>query len=165
MGRRGPPPLPTAVKSARGTLRPDRTNPDEPRVVVCEPEMPTGLEAPARARWRHWCAVLLDLGVLSAECGPALESLVRAELRVRAARRAVAKFGALTKDGLERSAAARELDAAESEFRRWCTEFGATPAARSRVRATKPSAPAKPTAREQAKRRFFGGGEGVAHGA
>jgi P27 family predicted phage terminase small subunit len=123
--------------------------------------MPSGLDAPALARWQHWCSVLLDLGVLSAECGPALESLVRAELRVRKARRDVAKHGTITEDGKERTAAARELDLAEVEFRRWCAEFGATPASRSRVRATKPSAPAKPTARDEAKKRFFGAAGGA----
>lgn len=123
--------------------------------------MPSGLDAPARKVWARWVAILLDLGVLSGDCGPALESLVRAEIRVRKARRDVARYGAIeiSDRGARRSAWAHELDAAEIEFRRWCQEFGVTPSARSRVRATAPTraAPAE-TERDRAKKRFFGGG-------
>lgn len=159
---RGRKPLPTAVKRARGTLRPHRVNADEPRIVPCEPPMPAHFAAPQRARWRAWCAELLDIGTLTHDCGASLEALVMSEMRVRRARREVAKFGAveMTEKGARRSAWALELDAAEREFRSWCVEFGVTPSARSRVKAQgakKAEAPKAPTARDIARERFFGG--------
>lgn len=160
MGRRGPKPLPTAVKSARGTLQPCRTNPDEPRIVPTMPEVPAGFDAAERKRWDRWCELLVGLGVLSQDNGPALEQLVQAETRLRRARRLVRENGSVevnAKTGLSvRSAWARELDAAESAFRAWCAHFGVTPSARTSVKATG-AKPSVPTERDAQRKRFFGG--------
>jgi P27 family predicted phage terminase small subunit len=57
MGRRGPAPLPTAVKRLRGETRPSRLNPDEPPPPADVPTMPADLDPAAAAVWER---VLID---------------------------------------------------------------------------------------------------------
>jgi hypothetical protein len=91
--------------------------------------------------------------------GPVLEQLVRSEVRLLRARRALARGGAYEVDArsgaTRRSAYAVECDAAEAAYRRWLGEFGATPAQATRV-AGAPREPAAP-AEEDTTARFFGG--------
>ena len=53
MGRRGPAPLPTAVKILHGETRPSRLNPDEPRPPVNAPELPGDLSPAAVVVWER----------------------------------------------------------------------------------------------------------------
>lgn len=65
MGRRGPKPLPTVIKAARGTLQKCRTNPDEP--VLPPPSVldpPASLKGRGREEWVRLVKVLTDAGVL-----------------------------------------------------------------------------------------------------
>lgn len=162
MSKPGPKPLPTAVKAARGTLQPCRTVPDEPRVIVTRPPVPTGLDATERRAWDRFAADTVRLGVLSEDNLSALRDLACADVRVVRARRAAKKFGMVDIDAesgrTRRSAYALELDAARVDLGRLLNEFGLTPSSRSRVSARPQAAPAAPTEREQAKRKFFGGG-------
>lgn len=160
MGRRGPKPLPTAIKKARGTLQPCRTNPDEPRIVSSRPVMPTGLDAAERRRWDEWCDLLLGLGVLSQDNGPALLELIRAESRLQVARRNLKENGSVeisAKTGLSvRSAWAREVDAAEASCRQWFAHFGVTPSARAGVKQVEKPKTREDTERAQRRLEFFG---------
>lgn len=160
MGRRGPPPTPSAIKQMRGTSRPCRSNPDEPKIPLVVPPVPHGLDRTERRHWDRWVDELVMLGLIGTLHGPALEQLVRAEVRLLRARKAHVKYGAVevdTKTGAtRRSGYAVELDAAEAAYRRWIAEFGATPAQATRVRASA-SGESSSTQGADPKARFFGG--------
>jgi len=78
MGRRGPPPKPSAQKRAEGTYRPDRAARNEVIAPAAEPAVPKGLPKTARAKWRELVPILLERGTLSLEDGAILEAHVRA---------------------------------------------------------------------------------------
>lgn len=76
MGKRGPPPKPSALKHLEGTYRPDRAAPNEVIAPPGAPEKPDGMPAEASARWDALVDVLLqrrtlaeeDAGILEAHC-------------------------------------------------------------------------------------------------
>lgn len=138
MGKRGPPPLPSTMKRARGTYRPCRESPAEPRGTAGVPEPPAGLDARERAEWDAIGQRLAAMGVLQREQGDALELLVRAKvryLRLAAKVREMGEVLADAKGDLYRNPHAIAMEKAEVEFRRLLLEFGLTPAAATRVRA------------------------------
>src|SRR5262245_15772580 len=138
MGRRGPPPLPSAMKRARGTLRADRVSAAEPRGTGGVPDAPRGLDARERQEWDELGARLAAMGVLQKQQAEALELLVRAKvryLRLAAKVREMGEVLADAKGDLYRNPHAIAMEKAEVEFRRLLLEFGLTPAAATRVRA------------------------------
>lgn len=138
MGRRGPPPLPSAMKRSRGTYQPCRNSPSEPRGTTGHPDMPPGLDARERAEWTSLGERLAAMGVLQKEQSDALELLVRAKvryLRLAAKVREMGEVLADAKGDLYRNPHAIAMEKAEVEFRRLLLEFGLTPAAATRVRA------------------------------
>lgn len=64
MGKRGPPPTPTAVLAARGSWR-AKTRPDEPQPERSAPECPPQLSPDARAHWEEVIPILDSMGVLT----------------------------------------------------------------------------------------------------
>ena len=144
----------------RGTARPCRASPDEPKIPLVVPPVPHGLDRTERRHWDRWCDELVALGLIGTLHGPALEQLVRAEVRLLRARKAQAKYGAVEVDPktgvTRRSGYAVELDAAEAAYRRWIAEFGATPAQATRVRSSASGESTAPAAADP-KARFFGG--------
>lgn len=158
MGSRGPKPLPTAVKIARGTFQPCRANQDEPKIIPQRPPDPEGLDPEERMVYDRWADILLTIGVLSAADGAALRDLACADVRVTRARAEAKKHGMVQVDEkgtTKPSGYARELDAARADFSRLCACFGVTPSDRTKVKA---SPPKKTEKTEQEKRRelFFG---------
>ena len=93
VGKRGPPPLPTALKKLRGTLEKSRANPHEPRIEPGSPPVPQGLDKIAQERWNFLAPKLIKLRVLTEIDGAALEGYCRAYSRAAMADKAVAKFG------------------------------------------------------------------------
>lgn len=65
MGRRGPPPKPSALKRAHGTYRPDRAAPNEVAPAPGVPDMPRWLDAEGRREWKRVVPQLEALGVLA----------------------------------------------------------------------------------------------------
>jgi P27 family predicted phage terminase small subunit len=138
MGRRGPPPLPSAMKRSRGTFQPCRNSDAEPRGTPGIPTPPSGLDARERSEWDALGARLAAMGVLQKEQTDALELLVRAKvryLRLAAKVREMGEVLADAKGDLYRNPHAIAMEKAEVEFRRLLLEFGLTPAAATRVRA------------------------------
>src|SRR5690348_16848144 len=132
MGRRGPLPLPTAVKAERGTLRPSRLVANEFAPPLAVPEPPSSLSTEARFEWSavvpHLTGVLtlLDATVLEAFC----ENVALAKrFQAAAAKDPVTKdFGRLIVNPAS-AAAIRHWQLA----RQLGQEIGWSPAARSRV--------------------------------
>jgi len=138
VGRRGPPPLPSALKRARGTYQRCRENPAEPRGTSGVPEAPPGLDARERAEWDALGERLSTMGVLQKHQVEALELLVRAKVRYLRLAAKVREMGEVLADAkgeLYRNPHAIAMEKAEVEFRRLLLEFGLTPAAATRVRA------------------------------
>jgi P27 family predicted phage terminase small subunit len=158
-GRSGRPRLPTAIKAARGTLQPCRTNKDEPRIIPKCPPAPEGLDAEEIAVYEKWADTLLLIGVLSVQDGAALRELACADVRVQRARAAVRKYGEVQIDPVSGktspSGYARVLADASVTLKHWCAAFGVDPSSRSRVTATKPK-PTEKSDREKAREEYFG---------
>ena len=82
MGKRGPPPKPTALKKAQGTYQKCRDHGAAlVDVAVGEPPVPTGLDSVARRRWAEIVPELLRLGTLAVVDGGALEAYCRSYAR------------------------------------------------------------------------------------
>ncbi len=58
-------PLPSHLKLVKGTARPHRMNPDEPKPPVAVPDPPAHLDEPARARFTAMAAMLARYGVMT----------------------------------------------------------------------------------------------------
>lgn len=84
MGLRGPPPLPTAERKARGTFQPSR---DRAAGVATttpgEPPMPDDMPEAAQKLWRWHAPRLVAAGVLDERDGGALERYCREYARWR----------------------------------------------------------------------------------
>jgi phage terminase small subunit len=94
MGRRGPKPLPTAVKAARGTLQKCRTNTSEPVLSApSEFDPPKDLKGAGRAYWVANIRELVEKGVLRDADMPTFEARCRALTQVAVLQRQVAKVG------------------------------------------------------------------------
>lgn len=65
MGRRGPPPKPSALKKAQGTYRADRAAVREVDLPPDVPEMPAWLDREARSEWGRVVPQLAELGILT----------------------------------------------------------------------------------------------------
>lgn len=65
MGRRGPPPKPSALKKAQGTYRADRAAVREMAPLPGAPEMPRWLDAEGRREWKRVVPQLAELGILA----------------------------------------------------------------------------------------------------
>lgn len=137
MGRRGPRPIPTAIKIAKGT---DRGN-DQRKTTMGDaidlPEPPSTLGDAGRAAWERFGSVAWSLGVLEARFLAALERLCEAHDRLAWAQADIASGGRTSKNdkGYEyaRPAVTIEKEARE-EIRRYLIEFGWTPASAANVR-------------------------------
>ena len=143
MGKRGPPPLPSTMKHSRGTYRPCRESPSEPRGTPGIPPTPRGLDARERTEWAALGERLALMGVLHEQQVEALELLVRAKVRFLRLAAKVREMGEVltnTKGELYRNPHAIAMEKAEAEYRRLVMEFGLTPAAATRVRADQEAA-------------------------
>jgi P27 family predicted phage terminase small subunit len=134
--------LPTAVKARRGTLRPDRMNPREPRPELGVPKPRRGLPADVRATYRRLAAILKPLHVVTLADGPALELLAGAIAEHDRAAAVIGAVGATyecpTSVGAVLHRVRPEVALAADAWRRAAVllaGFGLTPASRSKVEA------------------------------
>ena len=139
-GRRGPAPLPSAIKKARGTEKSSRANKREPKPQLGEPAIPASIAAnkEAAACWRSIVPRLLELKVLSKIDGIALEGMCQAYARAKSADAEVKKRGMLVKTSwgtLVQNPAVPISRMSWAEVRKFAQEFGLTPSSRSRVHA------------------------------
>ena len=154
MGRRGPPPAPTALKLAKGERRPSRHNSEEPELPVPKRLDPSpGLKGAGLAEWLRIGPVLIEAGVLTAADMPAFEDYCRRMTDLRACEREAELLrkglGRLDKQkgdvdvadllrlmrGIDRTE--RRLISLQAQVNVLRREIGATPSSRSGVRAVK----------------------------
>ncbi|WP_020599866.1 phage terminase small subunit P27 family [Spirosoma panaciterrae] len=138
-GRR---PKPTEVKLLQGTLERSRINPNEPKPLLEVPLAPDWLPDEVKDIFNEMALHFADMRVLSKTDGRALELLADAYFEYREARQFIIANGStyesITKDGGKIVRAYPQVNIASDAFKRvraMLIEFGATPAARSRVEA------------------------------
>src|SRR5690606_16722696 len=145
MGRRGPPPKPTHLKLLAGNPGRKPLPPDEPQPEVAEPKCPAHLKGEARREWKRIVPELLDLRVLSRVDRAALAAYCQAYARWVDAEEIIRREGLLvvyeTKGGTlyqQQHPAVGIANEALRQMKGFLTEFGLTPASRTRVRSMKP---------------------------
>lgn len=142
MGRRGPPPTPTAILQMRGSsLVPQREG--ELSFPVSAPSCPTWLNAEAKAEWKRQVKHLESAGVIAEVDRAALAAYCEAWGEFRDLCAEVQKLAA--SDGGYTVAINRGLVNAKAKaverLLRLAGQFGFTPAARTRIKAPEQQEP------------------------
>lgn len=93
MGRRGPPPKPTALKVLQGNPGKRSLNTDEPTPPAGEVKAPTWLKGRGRRFWKSIAPILEEMGVLTTADPNALAMLCDVLAEYVEARELVRKYG------------------------------------------------------------------------
>jgi P27 family predicted phage terminase small subunit len=148
VGRRGPPPKPTAQKKLEGTYRKDRAAGGNelappPAVPVC----PKWLKGAAKIEWDRVVPQLAEAGVLTGLDGGQLERYCDAYGNWLAARADVTKRGVTLKTqfGPQNNPSVKRAFDERKEADRLAQELGLSPSARSRVKVPEKAPAADPT--------------------
>jgi len=155
MGRRGPPPKPTALKLLAGNPGKKPLNAREPQPRTSTPHCPEWLSDDAKKVWRRLVPELKVMKVLAAVDADALAAYCHTYTRWREAEEFLSKHGMVypIRDDQGRVkcmvqfpqvAIARNLLLV---LRAYQQEFGLTPASRSRIQIGEPAAPATDASR------------------
>jgi P27 family predicted phage terminase small subunit len=143
MGRRGPPPKPTALRILEGNPSKRPLNPNEPKPPVGVPDCPAHLDLDAKKEWTRLAPILDRLGMLTIVDGAALAAYCQMYSRWAKAERAIKKHGITmeTENGTVRRPEVSIAREALHQMRQFAMEFGLTPASRSRVHGATPPLP------------------------
>lgn len=135
MGRRGPPPKPSAQKKLAGTFRKDRAAKREMAPPPGTPPRPDWLDAEGRKEWDRVVPQLEALGVLSEIDGAMLADYCAAHALAVKATRAYQKQGlTVTINGQRlKNPNIKIAQEARAQARLLAGEFGLSPSSRSRV--------------------------------
>ena len=152
--RRGPKPIPTKLKLARGSRRVGDLNDGgtEPRPEPSTPTCPAHLTTAARAEWKRIVPELERLGLLTRLDRAALSLYCVAYGRWAEAEKQAAVLGMVVKTkagSLIQNPYLGIANRAAKQMHELLVEFGMSPSSRTRVSAT------KPTDADDAKMRFF----------
>lgn len=138
LGRSGRKPVPTALKALRGNLGKRSLNEREPMPRVEVPLCPDHLVGEARREWRSTSRLLAQMGLL-ARVDRAVPAMYRqAWGRWLEAEEALKKYGVMVRspNGFPmQSPYLAVANQAMAQMRSLLTEFGMTPASRTRVHA------------------------------
>ena len=148
--KRGPKPLPTQLKLARGSRR--VTDHLEPKPQVVRPTRPAHLSRTARSEWDRIAPELERLGLLTKLDRAALAAYCQAYGRWVMAEKEAAVHGLVvkTKDGnLIQNPYLSIANKAMRQMHEFLVEFGMSPSARTRVAVTPRTDP------DNDKQRFF----------
>lgn len=160
MGARGPKPLPSAIKQARGTYRPDRAARNEPSPLG-KPTCPSWMiDADARKEFRRLVKLLTDMRLVGSADSNLLTRYALNWVRWRriiqtlaanpGAEVATYKDEAGKVKSMQVSALHSVARSLGDELSRAEQQLGMTPSARSRIEVQMPAAPAP-----ESKSRFF----------
>ena len=140
MGRRGPPPKPTALKILAGNPGKRSLNFDQPRAPESSGQRPGWLKGLARKKWDTMHALLCEMRIMTAADELALTMLCETWAEWQAAREVIARkratYESATKSGDRIIRARPEVAIAADAWRRvraMLMEFGLTPSSRSRI--------------------------------
>ena len=152
--RRGPKPIPTKLKLARGSRRVGDLNNrgNEPQPEPKPPTCPTHLTEAAKQEWRRIAPQLERLGLLTRLDRVALAAYCQAWGDWIEARRAIKLSGTVVKapdGGLMLNPYLKVSNTAAKQMHEFLVEFGMSPSSRTRVTAT------PLTNVDHAKQRFF----------
>ncbi len=146
MGRRGPPPKPTALKLLAGNPGHRPINGREPQPEICVPPCPRQLSPEAKKEWRRISKELMQLGLLTNIDRAALAGYCQTWGRWIEAEDRLREHGVIVKAPNGYPVQSPYLKVAESALKqmtRLLVEFGMSPSARSRITVTKPKDPTK----------------------
>jgi P27 family predicted phage terminase small subunit len=140
----GPPPKPTALKQLQGNPGKRRLNRHEPKPTGI-PTCPKHLDREAKREWKRISAELITLGLLTNVDRAALASYCTAYSRWVAAELAIQKFGVVIKSPKSgfpiQNPYVGVANTAVDQMRKFATEFGLTPASRTRLQVNPDAAP------------------------
>ncbi len=143
MGRRGPPPQPTALKLAAGNPGHRPLNQSEPKPEAVTPTCPPHLSRAAKAEWKRIVPELEKLGLLTRIDRAALAAYCGSWARWVQAEKKLDKGNlvVIAPNGYETPSAWFTISrTAADQMRKFLVEFGLTPSSRSRLSVEKPKA-------------------------
>ena len=134
--------LPTEIKRQRGTLRDDRTNPNEPQSPLAIPPVPSWLSEEGQKSFVELSTLLHDMSVLTQADEVSLTLLCDAYGDYKQAKEVINKLGptqdVTSREGHTKSIQRPEVLIANQAFTRvfqLLKEFGLTPSSRAKVNA------------------------------
>lgn len=136
MGRRGPPPEPTALKLLKGNPGKRAINQDEPKLPPADDAAPKGLTGRALGVWKDIAPTLVTAGVLKASDRPALRVWCELVAEAESQKRKVDKVGmeSATKLGY-----LKNLRETRKQLREYSGILGLTPSSRSALKVAPPA--------------------------
>ncbi len=141
MGRRGPKPLPTAIKAARGTLQKCRTNPDEPELAPPSSlTPPPDLKGKGRVEWLRLVKDLTEKGVLRDADMTTFEGYCRTLTLLEMIEKQIRRVGLA---GALATGLLGNRIKLQTQTKQLAAELGLTPSSRSGVKAVEKKAPGK----------------------
>jgi P27 family predicted phage terminase small subunit len=139
MGRRGPPPQPTAMKLIRGNPGKRKLNKNEPQPAVAMPHCPDYLDVTARNEWDRLAPILVRMRVLTEADYLALAGLCQTYSTMVKAQEQLNKSGILFKTPsgyVQQFPLIGVVNNCMEKIITFCREFGLTPSARTRIQTT-----------------------------
>lgn len=134
--------IPTEIKKQRGTLRNDRTNPNEPQLPVSIPPIPSWLSDEGKQSFMHLSTLLGNMNVLTQADELSLTLLCDAYGDYKQAKEIINELGptqeVTSREGHNKSIQRPEVLIANQAFVRvfaLLKEFGLTPSSRAKVNA------------------------------
>lgn len=155
MGKRGPQPLPTAIKRLHGETRSSRLNDREPRPRPNRPRMPATMGDTAKMVWRRVMRDFGDTGVITALDGDALRVYCEAAARYVYAAEMLEKAGPLIRGARQGELVKNPLNQVVRDnadlMRAYARELGLTPGSRAGLTGKSPGD------EDPMEKEFFGG--------
>jgi P27 family predicted phage terminase small subunit len=136
MAQRGRIPTPTAIKLLEGNPGKRPINENEPKPEKRAPNCPTWLEPEAKKEWRRMTKTLEAIGILTQVDATAFAGYCQAYARWREAEEFLSKHGTIFKTPSGYIQQVPQVSIAQTYLKimkDFCSEFGLTPAARSRI--------------------------------
>ena len=141
----GRPAKPTALKLIEGNKGKRPLNKKEPKALRKQPTKPKHLTPFASEFWDRIVSLLEETGVLAGVDEVAIERVAEIYSDIRIAQQSIrregATYAAVTGSGetmIKGNPAVQQLRAADQQLKGYLTEFGLTPASRSRIEIAAP---------------------------
>jgi len=139
MAQRGRKPIPTAIKELEGNPGKRPLNKNEPIPVKIAPSCPTWLNEEAKKEWKRISKSLEAMGVLTQIDSSAFSGYCQAYARWKEAEEFITKHGTIFKTPSGYIQQVPQVSISQTYLKimkDFCSEFGLTPASRSRLSVT-----------------------------